>query len=206
VLVRHNSQHGVTLIELVIGLAIVGVLFVAATPLFSGWTQNIQIRTAAESVQNGLQQARTEALRRNTSVRFQLTSSVDNSCSLTTTQPNWVINLGAGSNDPTGQCGTTISPMVSATGPNIIQIYNAAINTPHVVAAMSAAANSLIVFNSLGQVVWPTSDTNIDLTNPTGGTCASVAGPMTCMRIIVSVGGQIRMCNPNVASGTPQGC
>jgi type IV fimbrial biogenesis protein FimT len=44
------------------------------------------------------------------------------------------------------------------------------------------------------------------LTNPTGGTCASVAGPMTCMRIIVSVGGQIRMCNPNVASGTPQGC
>jgi type IV fimbrial biogenesis protein FimT len=41
-------------------------------PSYSAWIQNTRIRTAAESIQNGLQMARAEAVKRNVSVQFVL--------------------------------------------------------------------------------------------------------------------------------------
>src|ERR1700758_790804 len=70
-------SRGVTLIGLAVVLAVVGILLSQAAPLFSAWTQNVQIRTATESIQNGLQLARSEAIRRNRSVMFWLTSTVN---------------------------------------------------------------------------------------------------------------------------------
>lgn len=63
---------GVTLIELMIGIAILGLLLTLGLPSYARWIQSSQIRTAAESVQNGLQLARTEAVRRNSPVNFTL--------------------------------------------------------------------------------------------------------------------------------------
>jgi type IV fimbrial biogenesis protein FimT len=177
--------------------------------------------------------ARTEALRRNTEVRFQLTSTVDNSCALSTTLPNWVVNIGTNAtNDPSGKCGNALlGPTTQwnsgvSVRPFLVQTYNAnTVATKNVVAAISTATNSIIVFNSLGQVIWPPTTSTcvsvagpassasgavacIDLTNPTGGTCVDAGGPMTCMRVEVTVpSGQVRMCNPKTSmQGTPQGC
>ena len=61
----NSMQRGFTLVELMIGIAIVGLSLVMAAPSFSSWIQSTQIRTAAEAVQNGLQLARGEAVRRN---------------------------------------------------------------------------------------------------------------------------------------------
>src|SRR5690606_20965535 len=66
---------GVTLIELLIGIAIVSMLLMAGVPMCGSWIQNTQVRTAAESIQNGLQIARSEAVMRNANVRFALTSA-----------------------------------------------------------------------------------------------------------------------------------
>jgi type IV fimbrial biogenesis protein FimT len=229
---QRTHRQGFSLVELVVAMAIVAFVMALAIPTFGTWSQNVQIRTVAESIQNGLQLARTEAMRRNTEVRFQLTSTIDNTCALSTTQPNWVVNIGnataTGTHDPTTLCGSTLlGPTVqwnSGTTPYLVQTYSANAVAPNVVASISSAANSLIVFNSLGQVTWPTiaaastcvssagtaSSGNvacIDLTNPTGGACLAASGPMTCMRIEVTIpGGQIRMCNPNVTAGMPQGC
>jgi type IV fimbrial biogenesis protein FimT len=65
-----SIQRGFTLIELLVGLAIFGILIVSALPSYTAWIQNTKIRNAAESVQNGLQLARSEAVMRNTSVQF----------------------------------------------------------------------------------------------------------------------------------------
>ena len=67
-------QKGVTLIELMIALVILAVLMAIAFPNFSAWIQSTQIRNAAESIQNGLQIARNEAVRRNTQVTFTFTA------------------------------------------------------------------------------------------------------------------------------------
>lgn len=66
------AQRGVTLIELMIAIIIVSILLSIALPNFGAWIQNAQIRTATESIQNGLQLARAEAVRRNEPVSFIL--------------------------------------------------------------------------------------------------------------------------------------
>jgi type IV fimbrial biogenesis protein FimT len=64
------TSHGFTLIELLIGLAVLGILMALAAPSFTVWMQNTQIRSAADALLNGLQLARTEAIRRNKTVQF----------------------------------------------------------------------------------------------------------------------------------------
>lgn len=193
-----HSQQGTTLVELLIGLAIIAMLFALGSPAFTSWIQNSQIRTAAEAIQNGLHLARGEAVRRNTSVRFQLTSAVTATCALSTTGGNWVVSLDS----PAGACNSAPSDTVA---PRIIQIRSAAEGSPN---AAVAAGQSAIIFNGLGRVTpVPAGDIDIDISNPTGGTCATAATDgMRCLRIRVSTGGQIRMCNPILAATDPQGC
>ena len=69
-MLKNRKDRGFTLIELLVGLAIVSILIVSALPSYSAWIQNTKIRNAAESVQNGLQLARSEAVLRNTSVQL----------------------------------------------------------------------------------------------------------------------------------------
>lgn len=71
-LIRSSKQRGVTLIELMIGIAIMAILLAVGLPGFKVWMLNTQIRTATESIQNGLQLARAEAVRRNEQVNFIL--------------------------------------------------------------------------------------------------------------------------------------
>jgi type IV fimbrial biogenesis protein FimT len=70
-----KHERGFTLIELIIGFVVVGILFMIGLPNFSLWLQNAQIRTAAESIQDGLQLARSEAVRMNSRVSFSITGN-----------------------------------------------------------------------------------------------------------------------------------
>lgn len=67
-----SRQFGFSLVELLIGIVIMGILASLAMPSFRAWMQNIQIRNAAESITNGLQRSRAEAVARNTNVQFVL--------------------------------------------------------------------------------------------------------------------------------------
>lgn len=67
-----HKQSGFTLIELLIGIFIIGILMAIAAPSFRTWLLNTQIRNAAESITNGLQRARAEAVVRNADVEFVL--------------------------------------------------------------------------------------------------------------------------------------
>src|SRR5512134_2922210 len=63
---------GFTLIELMITIVILAILLYVALPNFAVWMQNTQIRTAGEAILNGMQLARTEAIRRNVNVELRL--------------------------------------------------------------------------------------------------------------------------------------
>lgn len=78
---------GFSLIELLIGIVILAILMGLAVPSFQTWLQNAQIRNAAESIQNGLQRARAEAVGRNTNVEFVLGAG-----------SSWVVRLAGGAN------------------------------------------------------------------------------------------------------------
>jgi type IV fimbrial biogenesis protein FimT len=188
-----NRQAGMSLIELMIGIVVLAILLALGAPTFFRWTQSSQIRNAAEAIHNGLMLARAEAVRRNTTVRFQFVTTTTSACALSDTGANWVVSLDS----PAGACDAAPSDNVV---PRIVQVRSAAEGSRN--AAVNAGGVSLITFNGTGQASGAAA---INVTNPTGGACAP-GGPMRCMRVTVATGGQIRMCDPARAAGDPQGC
>jgi type IV fimbrial biogenesis protein FimT len=196
-----QKERGVTLIELVVVVAIIAITLGLGAPSFNTYIQNRHIRNAAEAIQNGLNLARTEAVRRNVLVKFV---------------------LGTGSSWTIG-CSTAVTDS-DADGvddcPASIQAYggagatNASVATSEVAAASGdvvgdGAFTSTLEFNGVGRVSaskLAAGDLALfDISNPSGGSCAS-AGPMQCLRVVVSSGGEIRMCDPSRSSSDPQGC
>ena len=194
--------HGFSLIEVLIAMAILGILLALAAPSYSTWITNSRIRTTAESIQSGLQSARSEAVRRNSTIRFQLTSSIANDCTLSTTATNWVISY----DDPTlatDKCASArlneafpAADLTNNPAPRILQLRAASDGTSGVEAT---ADQALIAFNGLGRVVpAPGALVEIDINSPTRGTCTQ----LKCLRVTVSAGGQVRMCDPNTSLPT----
>ncbi len=188
-----KALRGFSLIELIIGMLILGVLLSLAMPAFSNWLRNARVRTAAESVQNGLQLARAEAVRRNTAVRFSLVSTTGSDCALDVAGPNWVISL----DDPAGKCD---QPASDTDPPRIIQSRSGAEGSA---ATTLVAGQSSFAFNSLGRLTTPAA--NVDFKSATG-TCLPAPGSVRCLRVVVSTGGQIRMCDPALPAGDAQAC
>ena len=63
-------HRGVSLIEVMTAIAVFTILAVMAFPMYSTWIASQQVRTATESLVEGLRVAQSEALKRNADVRF----------------------------------------------------------------------------------------------------------------------------------------
>lgn len=171
---------GFSLIELMIAIAVLGALLATGVPAFMNWIQNSQIRVAAESVRNGLQLARTEAVRLNTRVRFQLTDS---------TETGWRVNpLDDPDRDPP------------------IGIRTHGDGSGNVVVTVFPAGSAEVVFEPLG-TVFTTGGTapmsSIDFSNP----LITSTDDRRDLRVVISVNGTAKMCDPKVlATGDPRKC
>ncbi|MDM0027647.1 GspH/FimT family pseudopilin [Variovorax sp. J31P216] len=194
-----------SLIELMVGLAVLAIALAIGMPSFGEWISNTQIRSTAESLQNGLNLARAEAVRRNTVVRLQFTDTLDNDCALTKTGTHWVIN-GSSSETAAGSCGKAIS---DADAPFLLQksgIVASKLN------ATIDASQAAIAFNGLGRVAPTTNpDTNVGTLTvnvaSSRGSCLKDSGTMRCLRVVVTPGGQVRMCDPHRTTvGDPLAC
>lgn len=111
--VRHL---GFSLIELLIGIVIMSILLSLAMPSFQTWLQNTQIRNAAESVQNGLQRARAEAVGRNTNVEFVLG-----------TGSSWTVRLAGGADiesRPSSEGSRDVTVTVTPSGTTTVRFNN----------------------------------------------------------------------------------
>lgn len=70
-----SSQRGFTLVEVLVVLMILGLLSAAALPGMRRHLANADIRAVAEEMRSGIEQARSEAIRRNTTIRFDRNGS-----------------------------------------------------------------------------------------------------------------------------------
>lgn len=68
-------QTGVTAVELMVALVIVGIIAAMALPSFQTMLENARVRGSADALMSGLQLARAEAIRRNARVRFVLVNT-----------------------------------------------------------------------------------------------------------------------------------
>lgn len=72
---RLNHERGLTLIELMTGLAIAALLAVSAAPYFADYATNSRLREAGNMLYAEALAAQSEAVKRNTSVRLSVSGS-----------------------------------------------------------------------------------------------------------------------------------
>lgn len=190
------------MIELATTMALAVILLFGVAPEVTTMIANSRIRSGAESLQQGLQRARNEALRRNREVTFWLTTAnatgnLGNDCALSASARTWVVSI----NDPTGKCdavpaGTTDPILIEkSVGGASGNISLSALQADGTTAATSVA------FDGFGRVSTATSIASIDLDN------ASSGDNFRPLRIQITRGGSLRLCEPRVtASSDPRHC
>lgn len=199
-MLARRVQRGVTLIELIIGIAILSTLLALGVPSFANMIQNAQVRSAAESIQNGIQSARNEALRRNVNVRFSLTDA--------TGRVAWIVECVVATTDC--PAGAIQSHAASDGGANARVGVSTAVPPPVFTTALTSGVGlsngAAVTFNNLGSVLAVNPGTNtpritrIDLTN-------AAAASARRLVIVIGAGGAIRMCDPLLdLASNPQGC
>lgn len=183
-----TSDNGFTLIEVLVTITIVAILATLAVPSFRAFIMNIQIRTATEALNNGLQLARGEAVRRNANVTF---------------------TMGAGSSW-TVACETPV-PDSNADGmeecPAVIQSRSSEEGSTLATVAATPADATMATFNGLGRLTAnddaSASISRLDVDMPEATLAADQSKEL---RILIN-GGSIRMCNPNITTaGDARAC
>ena len=76
--ITRKSQVGITLIEVIITFAIIGILAAMAIPSFKDQFENRRLKGAAESLFGSLQNAKAEAIKTNTPIRVVFSTTTIN--------------------------------------------------------------------------------------------------------------------------------
>lgn len=200
-----RRPRGFTLVELMVTIAVLGLLMLATLPSVGAWLRNAEIRTAAESLQSGLQKARSEAVRRNQPVLFSLVKGASigvlgTDCALSTSSASWVVSMS----DPSGACDKSAS---AGGAPGLIDKYAQGDGAPHVSVAVlndtctGAGTATQVAFDGYGRLATTT-----------------IAAPIRCievshtnpdshkLRLVIGTGGTLRMCDPDLKAPDPRTC
>lgn len=87
---KRIKESGLNLVELMVSMAIFSFILALAVPSFNAWQANMRVRNISESIQFGLLQARSEAIRRNQPILFVLNQ--DTSWSVVVENDDSVLN------------------------------------------------------------------------------------------------------------------
>lgn len=146
-----RASRGVTIVELLIALVILGILTAMALPSFDRMLENARVRGTSDALMSGLQLARAEAIRRNARVRFVLG-----------TQAAWTVELDSDGTDiqvrsaGEGSQNLTVTPTpnnaTTVTFNSLGRVVNATPITRLVVDATAKTDNLQIDIASGGQV------------------------------------------------------
>lgn len=206
--------RGFSLIELVIAVAIMGVLLSLALPSFSAYLRNVKLRSAAETFLSGIHLARSEAVRMNNSVEFLLTAADPLPANVATATAstagrNWMVRTADGVTFIDGKFGIEGSGSAVASGitMKINDTVSPADTDPD---PPPATLVSSIVFDGLGRTSLA-STAVFKFNDPAAGRCVTDPGPpagiVRCLRVMVAVGGTARICDPAAtAAGDSRGC
>ncbi len=189
-------QSGFSIVELLIGIAILALLMALGVPEYATFLNNSRVRTTADNLVSGLNMARAEAVKRNARVQFVQTDeepleSLVNALPQSTTGINWVVREfvpATGMNNYIeGKSGAEGSGRADATAVVVTS------------SSADASYDGILTFTGFGALTIAR-PVQFQVTNPTAGTCAAAGGPIRCLNVVVSSGGQVRICDPNVTA------
>lgn len=183
---------------MMIAIAIFTLALSMGIPSYRTWVQNTQIRNAAESIENGIQRARAEAVKRNVNIEFVLGAAYP-----------WKIQLNGNTVKCPGEPG--FDPGVDQVGGTLLVCSTREGFKNATVSAIPAGppAATTITFSSLGTVVANTPAsatlTQIDLDTSVQGSSLT---ELRKLRVAIGPGGNPRVCDPNFSSSStdPRRC
>lgn len=189
------------MIELMVVISIIAVLSMLGAPSLTDWIRSTRVRTTADSLQNGLRLAQSEAIRQSRQVVFVFTNLA----------PTGVVNVAASANG-INWYGQTVPLMSSGEAPSFVRGGNMADITSGV--AVNTGGQTAVCFDSAGRLMAnatpgpPNAVCNVAGVNSTFDV-ALATNPASAkkLRVTVSVGGRIRMCDlDKTLAASPDGC
>jgi type IV fimbrial biogenesis protein FimT len=190
-----RRPSGFSLVELLVTLTLLGVLMALAVPAFGTWIANSNVRSAAESIQNALRLAQTEAVRRNRQTVFGLTNEDPSATGLTLSidGSNWFVQTLPITTEESGefvQGGTFAKKKgVKVTGAALICFNSMGRQASNRATGLGAECNPAATLKAPTEI-------NVSLPHSDHP-----------LRIEVSLGGQIRLCDTAKDIATqPDGC
>lgn len=189
-----STAKGFTLVEIMIAIAIVGILLALGAPALGGFLTNSRIKSMASEMRDGLQTARMEAIRRNEPVCFK-----------TATNPSgWSVFRS----DTDCVTAATVTKLRERTArsqeSNFILQFTDNAATP-TVTTLDSSNSKTIKFTSDGRLDSATAPGFIDIKSNGNNSCKENNGEFACLRVTISSGGLIRSCNP-ATSGIADSC
>ena len=114
-----GKAEGFTLVELMVTLAVIGILAVIATPSMTNLISNSRVSGQTEEIVASLQLARAEAIRRN--ARVTVCAGASTTCSGSATWSNWIVygrdKTSATPNADENIRDTAVNTSLQVTGP-----------------------------------------------------------------------------------------
>ncbi|MBN9408213.1 MAG: GspH/FimT family pseudopilin [Burkholderiales bacterium] len=194
---RHRSA-GFSLIELMVAIGLLGALAALGAPALLTFMDNSRIRASAEAFYATVQQARAEAVRRNTAVDLVLTADAPTEANVDTAG---LANDGAGTPNVLVRsrfrpAGATEDTLVFLQGKPIVEGARGGGG-----ATVSVAfTDGTVTFTPLSNTTKTSGVANYTFTLPSGGACVADGGPMRCLRVAISPGGRVQLCDPVVSA------
>ena len=178
------KPSGFSLIEVLIAVVVMMTLLAAAIPSYRTFLLNSQIRNAAESIQNGLQRARSEAVTRNVNVQFNLLPVATND------QSSWTVSV----------------PSLAPADP-VIDTRRSSDGSKNVIRTVFPAGASTLTFDITGR---PTANADgsatITMISLDLDPAVLSAAESQDLNVTIDFGGKIRMCDPHAPTGSPRVC
>ncbi|MCE3264020.1 MAG: prepilin-type N-terminal cleavage/methylation protein [Pseudoduganella sp.] len=200
-------QAGVTLIELMIGLAIMGFTLAVGVPSMSHWMQTNRAKGAAEFYADGLATARRQALSHNARSRFVLSEHAG------TGQYNWQVDVCFP--QPDAPCSSTTGSWSSAAAPaandpqgenGYKSVYRSAAGLPPssvIAPVLEPAGAREIYFTELGWVD-ATGDERVSSIRLHPG--SQFQGEVPPVSLVVTLSGMTAKCDPTRSAGDSRAC
>lgn len=190
-----SLARGFSLLELMVVVALIGILLALATPSFVTWIGNAQIRGVTDSMQGGLRLAQAEAMRRQrVTVLYRSDTPL---CSLaataSTTGNHWLIRVLPGAADEAAQilqCGSSAETGRALT-----------VNGPAAICFGVEGRQQAVASGDTGVGVACT----VELAHAINVSSTRGDRPL---RVLVASTGRVRLCDPAkvLSATTPDGC
>lgn len=200
-------QAGVTLLELMIGLGIMGFTLAIGVPSMAHWLQTNKAKAAAEFYADGLNTARRQALSHNARSRFVLTENA------ATGQYNWQVDVcfpqpDAACSATTGEWSSTTAP--AADDPEGENGYRSVFRSADALPSSSVMAPVLapagareIYFTELG---WVDTGAEQRLNSIRLNPGSQFSGEVTPVSLVVTLSGMTAKCDPTRGAGDSRAC